>query len=59
MSQAYSAGKVVNLAEVSGVQQVMVEVRIAEVSHSLLRRMGVNWSYFSSSGKIGMSMLVD
>ena len=50
-------GKVVNLLEVAGVQQVMLEVRVAEVSHSLLRRLGVNWSYFSSSGKIGINML--
>jgi len=57
MAQSYSSGKVVNLAEVSGVQQVMVEVRVAEISHSLLRRMGVNWSYFSSSGRIGTSMI--
>ncbi len=50
-------GKVVNLLEVEGVQQVMLEVRVAEVSHSLLRKLGVNWSYFSSSGKIGINML--
>lgn len=59
MAHSYSGkdGKVVNLAEVSGVQQVMVEVRVAEISHSLLRKMGVNWAYFSSSGKIGINTL--
>ncbi len=57
MAQSYSGGKVVNLAEVSGVQQVMVEVRVAEISHSLLRKMGVNWAYFTSGGKIGINML--
>jgi pilus assembly protein CpaC len=51
MAQPYSGGKVVNLAEVSGVQQVMLEVRVAEVSHSLLRKMGVNWAICTSAGR--------
>ncbi len=56
-SYAGKDGKVINLVEVSGVQQVMVEIRVAEISHSLLRKMGVNWAYFSSSGKIGINAL--
>ena len=35
-------GKVNNLVEVRGVQQVMLEVRVAEMQRSLARRMGVN-----------------
>ncbi len=59
MAQSYAGKdvKVVNLAEVSGVQQVMIQVRVAEISHSLLRKMGVNWAYFSSSGRIGINAL--
>jgi pilus assembly protein CpaC len=37
--------KVVNLLQVAGVHQVMLEVRIAEMSRSVIKRMGVNFSY--------------
>ena len=45
MLQPYSAKKVINLAEVSGIQQVMVEVKIIEISHSNLKQLGINWNY--------------
>jgi pilus assembly protein CpaC len=51
-------GKVVNLLEVAGVHQVMLEVRVAEMSRSLVRRLGFNFSYVSGSGNnIGLSLL--
>jgi len=51
-------GKVVNLIEVSGVHQVMLEVRVAEISRSLQKRLGFNFNFVSSSGKnIGLSLL--
>jgi len=37
-------GKVNNLVEVGGVHQVMLEVRIAEMSRSLTRRLGINFA---------------
>jgi pilus assembly protein CpaC len=42
LTEAYmpKEGKVVNLLEVTGVHQVMLEVRFAEMSKSLLRRLG-------------------
>ena len=40
-------GKVNNLVEVRGVQQVMLEVRVAEMQRSLARRMGVNFNYLT------------
>lgn len=50
--------KIVNLLEVGGVHQVMLEVRVAEMSRSLLRRLGFNFSYVSSSGRnLGLSLL--
>lgn len=50
--------KAVNLLEVAGVHQVMLEVRVAEMSRSLLRRLGFNFAYLSSSGKnLGLSLL--
>jgi pilus assembly protein CpaC len=51
-------GKVLNLLEVGGVQQVMLEVRISEMSRTLLRRLGVNFAYISDGGNTyGISLL--
>ncbi len=51
-------GKVVNLLEVGGVQQVMLEVRISEVTKSLIRRLGINFNGVSANGKqFGVSTL--
>jgi pilus assembly protein CpaC len=50
--------KIINLLEVAGVHQVMLEVRISEISRSLLRRLGFNFNYISSSGRnFGLSLL--
>jgi pilus assembly protein CpaC len=45
-------GKVINLLEVAGVHQVMIEVRVAEMSRSVVKRLGFNFnfSYFASNG---------
>jgi pilus assembly protein CpaC len=51
-------GKVVNLLEVGGVQQVMLEVRVSEVQRSLLKRLGINFNGVSADGsKFGVSQL--
>jgi pilus assembly protein CpaC len=50
-------GKVHDLAEVRGVQQVMLEVRVAEMQRSLIRRLGINFNYLTESGKFGISKL--
>ncbi len=51
-------GKVVNLLEVGGVQQVMLEVRVSEIQKNLGRRLGINFNGVSSSGKtFGVSLL--
>lgn len=49
-------GKVHNLLEVAGVQQVMLEVRIAEMSKNLTRRLGVNFNY-SRGEEFGVGLL--
>jgi pilus assembly protein CpaC len=50
--------KFTNLLEVGGVQQVMLEVRVSEMSRSLIRRMGINFSVLSESGnQFGLSLL--
>jgi pilus assembly protein CpaC len=48
----------VNLLEVAGVHQVMLEVRVSEISRSLLKRLGFNFGYVSGSGNnFGLSLL--
>jgi pilus assembly protein CpaC len=50
--------KIINLLEVAGVHQVMLEVRVSEISRSLLKRLGFNFAYISSSGNnFGISLL--
>jgi pilus assembly protein CpaC len=50
--------KIINLLEVAGVHQVMLEVRVSEISRSLLRRLGFNFNYISSSGRnFGLNLL--
>jgi pilus assembly protein CpaC len=49
--------KIINLLEVAGVQQVMLEVRVSEISRSLLRRLGFNFAYVTSGNNFGVSLL--
>lgn len=44
------ANRVINLLQVRGVQQVMLEVKIAEVSKNLLNRLGASLSGSTTSG---------
>lgn len=50
-------GRVINLMHVGGVQQVMMEVRIAEIQRDVARRMGVNLSGMSPTGNFGISQI--
>jgi pilus assembly protein CpaC len=57
LAEAYAPeGKVRNLLNVAGVHQVMLEVRVAEMSRSLIRRLGVNFNYVRG-GDFGVSLL--
>jgi pilus assembly protein CpaC len=50
--------KVVNLLHVGGVQQVMLEVRVAEIARAILDRIGVNFAIIDRSGSsFGVSAL--
>jgi pilus assembly protein CpaC len=42
LAEAEAPEKVVNLLRVDGIQQVMLEVRVAEMTRTALKRMGVN-----------------
>lgn len=50
LAEPYAPKKIMNLLQVGGVQQVMLEVRVAEMSRGLLKRLGVNFSMVSGSG---------
>ena len=47
VAEAYAPSKVVNLLQVGGVQQVMLEVRVAELTRDLIRRLGINIGYLA------------
>jgi pilus assembly protein CpaC len=50
--------KVVNLLEAGGVCQVMLEVRVSEMTKTLARNLGINFNVVSASGKqFGLSLL--
>jgi len=42
VAEAYAPKKVINALQVGGVQQVMLEVRVAELNRELIRRLGIN-----------------
>jgi pilus assembly protein CpaC len=43
VAETYAPGKVVNLLSIGSAQQVMLEVRFAEVKRSALKQIGVTW----------------
>lgn len=49
LAQTVAPEKVVNLLRVDGVMQVMLEVRVAEMTRTVLKRMGVNFAYLSNN----------
>ncbi len=57
VTETFAPKKVVNLTQVSGVHQVMLEVRVAEMSRSLARRLGFNLSYVGAAGDFGISRI--
>jgi pilus assembly protein CpaC len=49
--------KVVNVLHVGGVQQVMLEVRVAEINRLVAERMGVNFNALAPSGNFGVQQI--
>ncbi len=56
LAETFAPGKVQNLLSVGGVQQVMLEVRVAEMNRNVLQRFGINFS-LTTGGNIVHSML--
>ena len=56
IAEAYAPKKVINSMQVGGVQQVMLEVRVAEMNRELVRRLGINATAMTPQG-FGMTAL--
>ncbi len=56
LAESFNKDKIVNLLQVGGIQQVMLEVRIAEISKSVGNQLGINFSWQGNSG-FGLSLL--
>ncbi|MEW6327516.1 MAG: type II and III secretion system protein family protein [Thermodesulfobacteriota bacterium] len=56
IAESYAPKKVINLLQAGGTHQVMLEVRIAEMSRTLTRRLGFNFAY-TRGGDFGVSLL--
>ncbi len=56
LAEAFAPGKVINLLQVGGIQQVMLEVRIAEITKSVGNHLGINFSWVGSKG-FGLNLL--
>jgi pilus assembly protein CpaC len=54
LAEDYSP-KVINNIQVGGVQQVLLKVRIFEVSRTKLRRLGSDWAYIGGSGDFAIN----
>ncbi len=61
LASSYVGGKkekVINLLNIGGVQQVMCEVRLAEINRSIGRRIGINFNVIDQTGNsFGVSFL--
>ncbi len=58
LAEAYAPERIINLLQVGGVQQVMLEVRIAEISKSDQQRLGINIIYQGDDG-FGISKITN
>ena len=48
LANTYAPKKVMNFLQVDGVQQVMLEVKVAEMARGVLKRLGVNFIHLAS-----------
>jgi len=59
LAETYSAPeKVLNLLKIGGIQQVMLEVKVAEISRNVGKQLGINFAAISpNNGSLGVSMI--
>ena len=56
IAEAYAPKKVINSMQIGGVQQVMLEVRVAEMNRELIKRLGINFNVIGPN-EFGVSLL--
>jgi pilus assembly protein CpaC len=52
IADTFAPGKVVNLLSLGSAQQVMLDVRFAEVKRSALQNLGLSWGVLGDTGKL-------
>lgn len=57
LAELFAPKKITNLMQVSGVHQVMLEVRVAEMASSLTKRLGVNFGAIGSNNFFGVGLI--
>jgi pilus assembly protein CpaC len=57
VAQAFAPNRVVNLLQVAGVHQVMLEVRVAEMSRAVTKRLGFNFAVTTEGAAFGVSQI--
>ncbi|MGD9244460.1 MAG: type II and III secretion system protein family protein [Desulfobacterales bacterium] len=58
LAEAFTGkGNIINLLKVAGGQQIMLEVKIAEMSRRVSKRLGINFSAVNKSGDIGINII--
>jgi pilus assembly protein CpaC len=57
VAHAFTPKKVVNLLQVAGVHQVMLEVRVAEMARSVTKRLGFNFAVQTKGSEFGVSQI--
>ena len=58
LAETYSPGKVLNMLKIGGIQQVMLEVKVAEISRNVGKQLGINFAAISpNNGSLGVSMI--
>jgi pilus assembly protein CpaC len=55
LAERYAPGKITNLMEVAGSQQVMLAVRFAEVSREVIKQLGANTDLLFQNGDVAIS----
>jgi len=48
---------IINLLSSSGAQQVMLEVKVAEMQKRIINRLGINFNWIKETGEFGISLL--
>jgi pilus assembly protein CpaC len=55
IAERYAPGKITNLMEVTGNQQVMLAVRFAEVSREVIKQLGANTDFLFQNGDVAIA----